>query len=218
MDAFKDGLLKAGVNNKEFLNNYLNNTALGEKLRKDYTLFVRYRTGGGTSANLGSGILTALGDFQLTVNGSRQDFNQSVQRSLTVNNPIPAIGGNDGLSIEQIRNLIGFNFSAQERDVTADDYQSQVFKMPGKFGSPFRANSFRENNKVIIPILGTNSDGTLNNTSNSLLQTNITEYLSDNRMMNDYVEVRNGRIFNIGFEIDLFIQEISESQIANFTL
>ena len=33
LDVFKEGLLKAGVTNQEFLNNYLNNTALGEKLK-----------------------------------------------------------------------------------------------------------------------------------------------------------------------------------------
>jgi hypothetical protein len=87
--------------------------------------------------------------------------------------------------------------------------------MDGKFGSPFRANAFRENNKIVIPILGIGSDGKLNNTSNSLLKENITEYLTEFRTVNDYVEVRDGRIFNLAFEIDLFIQELNDNQIAN---
>jgi hypothetical protein len=87
--------------------------------------------------------------------------------------------------------------------------------MDGKYGSPFRANAFRENNKIVIPILGIGSDGKLNNTSNSLLKSNITEYLTEFRMVNDYVEVRDGRIFNLGFQIDLFVQEQNDNQIAN---
>ena len=214
-DAFKEGFLKAGVTNQQFLNNYLENTALGEKLKAGGTLFVRYKTGGGTASNLGAGTLTSLGIMNINVNGSRQDFNQQVIRSLTVNNPIPAIGGNDGLSIEQIRNLVKYNFSGQRRDVQINDYLFQVFEMDGQFGSPFRANAFKENNKVVISILGIGSDGKLDNTSNTLLKTNITEYLTEFRMVNDYVEIRDGRIFNLAFNIELFVNENNDSQIAN---
>lgn len=214
-DAFKEGFLKAGVNNRAFLNNYLENTALGVKLRRDHTLFVRYRTGGGSQSNLGSGVLTSLAAFELNVNGSRQDFNQQVRRSLTVNNPIPAIGGNDGLSIENIRNLAKYNFSSQQRAVTATDYLFKIFDMEGRFGSPYRANVFKENNKVVIPILGLDSDGKLSNTSNTLLKENIAEYLTEFRMVNDYVEIRDGRIFNIGLDIEVFVGQQNQNQIAN---
>ena len=151
----------------------------------------------------------------LTSNGSRQDYRQNVIRSLKVTNPIPAIGGNDGLSVEQIRQLIKYNFASQERDVTLTDYLLQMYKMPGKYGSPFRANSFKLNNKVVISILGLNADGTLSNTSNSLLKSNISEYLTEYRMMNDYVEVRDGRIFNLAFDIDVYVANVADNTIAN---
>lgn len=214
-DLFRDGLLKAGVNNQAFLRNYLENTALGVKLRRDHTLFVRYRVGGGVASNLGTNTLTKLGSYQMNVNGSRQDLNNQVQRSLTVNNPIPAIGGNDGLSIEQIRNLTKYNFSSQQRAVTINDYLFKVFEMGGQYGSPFRVNAFKENNKIVIPILGLDSTGKLSNTSNTLLKTNITNYLSEYRMVNDYVEIRDGRIFNIALDVDVFVGEINQNQIAN---
>lgn len=216
LDIFKTGMAKLGVSNQAFLNSYLLNTSLGEQLKKDYTLFVKYRIGGGSSSNIGSNVLTSLGNVNILVNGSRQDFNNQVARSLTVNNPIPAIGGNDGLSIEQIRNLIKYNFSSQGRDVTINDYLVQVFKMPGKYGSPFRANAFKENNKVVISILGLDSSGKLNNTSNTLLKENISEYLTQYRMINDYVEIRDGQIFNLSFAIDLYISDsANQSQLAN---
>jgi hypothetical protein len=216
LDFFLSGMAKVGVTNQEFLNNYLTNTSLGEMLKKDYTLFVKYKTGGGTASNIGANVLTALGNINMTVNGSRDDFNRQVRRSLKVNNPIPAIGGNDGLSIEQIRNLISYNFSSQFRDVTINDYLSQVYKMPGKYGSPFKANSFKENNKVVISIIGLNSDGTLNNTSNTLLKNNITEYLTEFRMINDYIEVRDGQIYNLALTFDLFINDsANQGALAN---
>jgi hypothetical protein len=215
VNAFKDGFLKEGVSNRYFLENFLNNTALGEKLLPNYTLFVQYRTGGGSNSNVGSTTLTQLGGYNLTVTGSRQDYNQTVQRSLAVNNPIPAIGGNDGLSVEQIRQLIKYNFASQFRDVTLSDYLLQMYKMPGKFGSPFRANAFKQNNKVVISILDIGADGKLSNSSNTLLKENITEYLTQFRMINDYVEIKDGKIFNLAFDIDVYVDNIADNQIAN---
>lgn len=212
---FENGMLKMGVTNRQFLDNFLSNTALGEQLKPNHTLFVRYRTGGGSNSNLGRDVLTELGTFQLNVNGPLNNFNVNVQRSLTVNNPIPAIGGNDGLSLEQIRNLIKYNVAGQNRSVSITDYELEVYKMPGRYGSPFRAKAFKENNKVVISILGINSNGKLSNTSNSLMRDNITEYLSGVRMINDYVEIRNGKIFNLAYDIDVFVENVSNTQIVN---
>lgn len=212
---FEEGLLKQGVTNRQFLDNFLSNTALGEQLKANHTLFVKYRTGGGTNTNLGTNTLNQLGAYQLNVSGSRQDYNQEVERSLSVNNPIPAIGGNDGLTIEQIRQLIKYNFSSQNRDVQLTDYKLQVYKMPGKFGSPYKANSYKENNKVIIPILGKGSDGKLSNISTDLLKENLTEYLSGYKTINDYVEIKDGKIINLAFDIDVYVNNISDTQITN---
>jgi len=215
VNAFRNGFLKAGVSNREFLDNFLNNTALGEKLKANYTLFVKYRTGGGASSNIGTNVLTQMGAYSMGVNGSRQQFNQAVRRSLSVNNPIPAIGGNNGLSTEQIRQLVKYNFSAQQRSVQLTDYLLQVYKMPGEYGSPYRANAYKLNNKIVIPIIGIGADGKLDNTSNSLLQGNITEWLTEFRMVNDYIEVKDGQIFNLGFEVDVFVENQADNQIAN---
>jgi hypothetical protein len=215
VDAFREGFLKQGVSNRYFLENFLNNSALGVKLKSGYTLFVKYRTGGGSNTNVGARVLTKLGNYTLIVNGSRQDFKQNVKKSLTATNPIPAIGGNDGLSVEQIRQLIKYNFSSQNRDVTLTDYLLQIYKMPGKFGSPFRANIFKENNKVVISILDIGSDGKLSNTSNTLLKENIAEYLTGFRMINDYIEVKDGKIFNLAFDIDVYVENITDNQVAN---
>jgi len=213
--TLKEMLKDNGVTNKEFLMNVLENTALGEKIKPNNTLFVKYRVGGGSSSNLGTGVLNSFGQYVLRVTGPRQDVNRIVERSLTVTNPIPAIGGNDGLSVEQIRHLIKYNNSAQNRNVTLNDYLVQVYKMPGRYGSPYKANVYREHNKVVVSILGLDSNKNLDNTSNSILKENISEYLTEYRMVNDYIEVRDGRIINLGIEVELFVNNISENQIIN---
>ena len=214
-DFFKDGFAKAGVTGITFLDNFLENTSLGERLKADHTLFVKYRTGGGANSNIGTGVLTKVGNFTMTVSGPRQDLNRSVNRSLRVNNPIPAYGGTDRLSVEQIRNLTKFNFASQKRDVILNDYLIQVNKMPGKFGAPFRANALQDNNKISIPILGLDAEGKLDNVSTTVLKENIAEYLAEFRMINDFVEIQDGKIFNLSFEIELFIDDVNESSIAN---
>jgi hypothetical protein len=87
--------------------------------------------------------------------------------------------------------------------------------MPGQFGSPFRANSMKLNNKVVISTLGIGSDGKLDNTSTTLMNENIAEYLSQFRMLNDYVEVTNGKIFNLAFDVDVYVENVADNQVAN---
>ncbi len=215
IDPLVDGLLKEGVSNREFLNNLTENKSLGEQLQPGNTLFIRYKTGGGYSTNIGAKTLNSIGEVVMNVNGARDDYNNIVKRSLVVNNPIPALGGNDGLSIEEIRELIKYNFSSQNRAVTLTDYLLQIYKMPGKFGSPFRANAYKQNNKVVIPILGIDENVKLSNSSNNLLKENVAEYLSGYRMVNDYIEIKDGKIFNLSFDIDVYVENTSNMEIAN---
>jgi hypothetical protein len=198
------------------LKSYIENTALGEMLKENYTLFIRYRVGGGSNSNLGPNILTSVGQKNIFVQGPKDDVNNIVIRSLTVNNPIPALGGADSPSTEQIRNLIKYNFASQYRCVTLNDYLLMTYRMPGQYGAPFRVNAYKENNKVVIPIIGLDVNGQLDNNSTSLLKQNIAEWLSEWRMMNDYVQIGDGRIYHIACNFELYIgKDFSKSQIAN---
>jgi hypothetical protein len=88
--------------------------------------------------------------------------------------------------------------------------------MPGTFGVPFRCGVFEEQNKVKVYILGLDENSKLSNTSTSALKDNIATYLADYRMLNDYVEITNGRIINLGFQIDLYVdKKMPSSQIMS---
>ena len=143
----------------------------------------------------------------MTVNGSDQTINSAVRTSLTVNNAFPALGGRDEPSVNELRNLVKYNFASQNRAVTIKDYQARIALMPGRFGVPFRCGVFEEQNKINIYILGLNAQGKLSNTSTSTLRDNIATYLAQYRMLNDYVQVTNGRIINLAFEVDLYIDK-----------
>jgi hypothetical protein len=126
---------------------------------------------------------------------------------MRVNNSIPAMGGKDPMTVEEIRNLIRYNFGSQNRAVTLNDYRAIISKMPGIYGVPFRYNIIEEQNKIKIYTLSLNSDGSVSNLSNQTMMENLATFLSDYRMINDYVEVGVGQVYNLGFEVDLFIDK-----------
>lgn len=201
---------------KDRVGDFINNLSLGITVSPNKTMFVKYRTGGGTNTNLGPNSLKSPGIVDMIVNGDDQSINTSVKNSLSVNNPIPCLGGRDEPTAEEIRNLVRYNFASQNRAVTIKDYQSRILLMPGKFGVPFRCGVYEEQNKIKVAILSLDSDGKLTNISTNTLKNNIAEYLSDYRMLNDYVEISNGKIINLGFEVDLFInKEFPQSQIIS---
>tara|TARA_R110002126_G_scaffold88759_5_gene212563 strand:+ start:6760 stop:8583 length:1824 start_codon:yes stop_codon:yes gene_type:complete len=189
------------------IGNFVNNLSLGEIARPNTTLFIKYRVGGGADSNLGSNSISKIGTTNVIINGDDQTINKSVRESLRVNNPIPAIGGKGAPSLEEIRNLVRYNFSSQERAVTIKDYKSRIALMPGKFGVPFRCGVWEERNKVNVSILALDENTKLSNKLTSTLKNNIAEYLAEFRMLNDYVTINDGKVINLGFEVDLFVEK-----------
>ena len=198
------------------IGDFINNMSLGETPTANTTMFIKYRVGGGADTNLGTGVLTSLGTINMTINGPNQTINNAVRSSLIVNNAFPALGGRDTPSINEIRNLVKYNFASQNRAVTIKDYQTRIAMMGGQYGVPFRCGVFEEQNKIKVYVLGLDANSNLSNTSTSTLMDNISTYLADYRMMNDYVQIANGKIINLAFEIDLYIDKKSpQSQIIS---
>jgi hypothetical protein len=196
------------------IGDFINNLSMGVTPSPSTTMFISYRVGGGAAANIGPNVITNVSTMTMNVNGSTPAINQAVRLSLTVNNPIPALGGKDEPSVEEIRNITRYNFASQERCVTIKDYQTRIALMDGDFGVPFRVGVIENQNKIGVYILSLGSDGKLTNQSTSTLRQNIATYLSDYRMMNDYIEVTNGKIINIAFDIGLYVdKEFPQSQI-----
>jgi hypothetical protein len=88
--------------------------------------------------------------------------------------------------------------------------------MPGEFGIPFRNNVMEIQNKVKVYTLVLDEESKLSTSLTSTLKDNIATYLSDYRMINDYIEVDNGKVFNLGFEADLFVdKQFSQSEVIS---
>ena len=79
--------------------------------------------------------------------------------------------------------------------------------MPPRYGSPFRVGVIEENNKVMTYVLMINSFGQLSDAIPSMLIQNMLNYLSMYKNLTDFVEVKSGRIINLSFEADLYIDK-----------
>lgn len=188
----------------------INSSGLGEIPKSQTTLFIKYRTGGGLKTNTGANTLTIVENANIIVNGVNSTTNNNVKNSLKVNNPLPALGGRDELSIEEIRNLIKYNSASQNRAVTPKDYYAIIKKMGGQFGSPYKLIIAKNDNKIEVVICNVDENNKLSNLSSKTLSDNIAEYLQNYKMHNDYIFVRNGNIINLGVEVTLYVDKFAD--------
>lgn len=188
------------------LKSFLRNGSLGMAPIANTTIFVKYRIGGGVGTNAGPNTITTINNLIATISGPDSAINSTVQASITVTNTTPAVGGSDEPTIEELRNYIGYNFAAQNRAVTLNDYKVLLLSMPSKFGTPAKTSITQRQNKIEIGVLAYDSNGDISNTVTSLLMENIAAYLSKFRMINDYVIVKPAEIIDLGFEISVLIE------------
>ncbi len=132
------------------LASYLNNTSLGAIPKANSTIFIKYRIGGGKDSNLGVSVINSIDNVEFDVSGPNSSYNTQVIQSLRVSNITPAVGGADQPTIEELRNMISYNFASQNRAVTLNDYKSLIETMPSTFGAPAKVNVMEEDNKVRV--------------------------------------------------------------------
>jgi hypothetical protein len=203
LDNFMNGTMKVS------LSSYLNNMSLGMTPKSNTTLFVRYRVGGGRDSNLGVNVINSVDNVDFVVLGPNSTINTQVVQSLRVSNVTPAVGGADQPTIEEIRNMVAYNFAAQNRAVTLNDYKSMIENMPSIFGAPAKVNVMEEDNKVRIKLLSYDDAGNLTNVVSNTLKNNIVKYLSQYRMLNDYIDIESGEVIDFRLEIDMVIDKNS---------
>ena len=193
------------------IQDYQNNIALGLTVKPNTTLFVQYRIGGGKASNVGVNSITQFGTTNFEINGPSNTINQNVRESLRTTNVTAAIGGGDLPTVEEVRNMVSFNFAAQKRAVTVNDYNSLVRTMPSRFGAPAKASITEEDNKIKIEMLSYDTQGKLTESVSNTLKQNIANYLSHYRMINDYISVTNAKVIDLEFEFSV-VMDSTENQ------
>ena len=189
----------------------INNDMLGILPKEGWTMYVLYRIGGGISTNLAPGAINKLTLANVDWGGNTGNTDGSIRgrvlTSLTVTNISTALAGKDFPSTSEIKMLMKYNTAAQNRAVTVKDYRIKLMQMPPKYGAPFRNTVIETNNKIEMDFLGINARGQLDSALPQTLVENVLEYMSNYKQINDYIEIKSGRIYNIGLGIDVFIDK-----------
>tara|TARA_R110001592_G_scaffold7161_6_gene40345 strand:- start:193 stop:2055 length:1863 start_codon:yes stop_codon:yes gene_type:complete len=181
------------------------------------TLTVRYLTGGGASANVEAGTLTGIDDTNIVfVNPdlSNTSLANTIFNSVSSNNELAADGGMDGDTVEELRqNSLG-NFQNQLRTVTTQDYLVRSLSMPANLGviakahaEPCKIGDYQAGELPTVLdlyVLSYNINKQLRTASN-VLKRNLQTYLSEYRMINDSITIKDAYIVNIEVLFDIIV-------------
>ena len=186
------------------------------------TLTVRYLTGGGQAANVEAGSLTTIDTTNVsfvnqpivTTPAVTTTLANAIFNSLATNNPLAADGGNDGDSVEEVRqNALG-NFQNQLRTVTAQDYLVRTLSMPSNLGviakahtQPCKIGDYQSGelpSVLDLYILSYDENKNLRIASDTLKR-NLQTYLSEYRMINDSINIKDAYIINIQVNFEIVV-------------
>lgn len=210
-------------NAKDFSKNRISkmvrNNFLGKLPNAGWCVFVLYRVGGGASSNVAVNTINQLiylnAEFNNCPNTEEAtSIMGSVRKSLTFTNTTPSVSGKDAPTVDEIKAMIKYNNASQERCVTLKDYESRISMMPPRYGLPFRIRATEENNKIMIYLLGIDQNGYLTGEICEQMIKNISNYLSMYRMVNDYVEIKAGRVINISFDVDIVVDKTYDTTVV----
>jgi hypothetical protein len=179
------------------------------------TLTVRYLTGGGVESNIPANTINGIINTPVFLTPNLNTITaESIFSSIAVNNLQSADGGQDGDTVEEIRqNTIG-NFASQLRNVTQDDYLIRALSLPSQYGviakayiEPVKAQNVSSGEipaTLDLYILSYDSNNNLRTCSPTLKQ-NLSTYLSQYRVIGDSVRIKDGFIINIGVNFEIIV-------------
>jgi hypothetical protein len=175
------------------------------------TLTIRYLTGGGVNSNIDANSLTQitpLSNIQFQNNNLDATTAQYIFDSVEIQNPEAATGGQDGDSIEELRQNTISNISTQLRNVTADDYLVRTLSLPSRYGAIAKAHVQKpgiednSNSTLDIYVLSYDLSKKLRPPSNALKE-NLKTYLNEYKMIGDSLTIKDAFVINIGVDFEI---------------
>jgi len=184
---------------------------------KNTVLTISYRHGGGLDNNVASGEIQSVKTLITKFNSSVPSSQVSEIRStLSVTNRLPASGGENEPSLDELRTTAIFAKTSQGRVVTREDLIARVYSMPSNFGRVFRV-SVRDNPSnplsAQLHIISRDSLGKLI-LSPDVLKENLGLYLSQYRLISDAVDILDAQIINIAFKYAVNIDVMSNPEVV----
>ena len=180
------------------------------------SLTITYRHGGGLSHNAQAGTVKNVTNLFVTFPENPLPGQQAqIKNSIEASNPMPAAGGEDALTSNELLALIPAVKNSQERIVTKEDLLSRVYTMPSNFGRVFRATVTKNPDNPLAArlfIISRDSSSALI-TSPDALKINLKRYLNSYRMISDAIDVMDASIINLELNFSIVADPSLNKQI-----
>lgn len=130
----------------------------------------------------------------------------TVVQTIQVNNDEPILGDTQALTSEEVRQRAYATFASQNRAVSRSDYMSMCYRMPSEFGQIKRVNIVQDSDSLKrnlnLYVLAENPQGDFTQ-ANSLLKSNLKTWINQYKMINDTVDILDGKIINFGIDFEV---------------
>tara|TARA_R110000823_G_scaffold97154_2_gene211198 strand:+ start:3009 stop:4811 length:1803 start_codon:yes stop_codon:yes gene_type:complete len=174
-------------------------------------LTVILKTNDSNSANASTNTVTNIQNAsfnfvnEIALNQSKK---AGVVTSLEVTNEEPIVGSIEQMTTEELKQRAKGYYSTQSRAVTRQDYESMIYNMPNKFGIVKRVSVMNDpsatNRRMAIYVISEDQNGKLI-TANSPLKTNMKNWISQYKAMNDVVDIFDAKIVNFGIDFKVVL-------------
>lgn len=176
------------------------------------TLTIQYLVGGGVQANVPANTINTVVSLGATTGDTS---------TLTFNNPLQAVGGKEGDTVEELRQNALRAFNEQGRAVTLQDYTVRALSLPSRFGSIGKVyitqdqlissnsttDSIVDSNPLSLSMYVLAYDNNRNLvTATSTLKSNLRKYLSQYMLLTDAINIKDAFVVNIEVEFDIVIR------------
>lgn len=189
--------------------NILKTNSLGVSPRNT-RMSIRYRYGGGLNHNVEPDSIVEITSLEIDfMNSVSADDAIFVRRNVQVNNPQPALGGQNAPSLDFLKSLIPTAKNAQNRIVTKQDLLSRIYTLPSEFGRIYRASvSHNPNNPLAttIYVVSISRDEVLVHASDTL-KINLSKYLNEFRLVSESYDILDASITNFAIEYDVYLEK-----------
>jgi hypothetical protein len=190
-------------------NSFLETQTLGIA-PKNTIITVAYRSGGGVLHNVPASSIATVSSLIMNFKTTPTPENiVKIRASTSVNNTIPAGGGEEEPTIEELRQIAINNQNSQNRIVTRQDLLSRIYTLPNNFGRVFRAAVVDNPNNPLgarLFIISRNSQKQLI-ISPDTLKDNLSVYLNQFRLISESIDILDAPIVNIAIKYSIAVEK-----------
>ena len=167
-----------------------------------------------TRKNSDTGVNAAVGSINTIVDPVVEFRNSSYTKAEAItqisnfeaDNEEQIVGSTAAMSVDELKIRAINAYASQNRAVTRQDYLALIYRMPSRFGSIKRANIVQDadsaKRNLNLYVLAEDISGNFTSASTTLKR-NLKVWLNQYKMINDTVDILDGKVINIGVEFEI---------------